>query len=104
MTGQSDDRCGSDTGRGRVSVRPLRARTPRLQNRAAGQMVRAMSRHFRPPREEAARALCHKDGHPPDINLSGDPMWMSYLEGVDTVLMVVLGEDAWREIVEAERS
>lgn len=88
---------------GRVSARPLRARTPRLQIRTAGPMVRVMSRRPRPPREEAARALCHKDGHPPDFNFSGDPMWMNYLEDVDTVLMVVLGEDAWREIVEAER-
>ena len=62
-----------------------------------------MAKRPRPPREQAARALCHKDGHPPDINLDGEPMWMSYLEAVDTVLMVVLGDDAWRAVVEAER-
>lgn len=41
------------------------------------------------PREVAARALCELRGHSPDASLGGRPMWMSYLDEVDTVLAAV---------------
>lgn len=62
-----------------------------------------MARRIRPDRERAARALCKMDGHTPDINLDGEPMWKSYLRQVDMVLRTVLGDDAWMAMVEAER-
>lgn len=57
----------------------------------------------KPPRERAARALCKLDGNPANMTYYGEPMWRSYLEQVDTVLVEVLGEDAWVAMVEAER-
>lgn len=50
----------------------------------------AMARKIRSPRERAARALCELHGHPPEIKMEGHPMWMSYLEEVDTVLKAAL--------------
>jgi hypothetical protein len=41
------------------------------------------------PRELAARALCRKAGNPEDATYEGKPMWMSYLDDVDTVLQAV---------------
>ena len=63
----------------------------------------SMASKTRPPREQAARALCNLDSIPPDINFCGEPMWRSYLPQVDVVLRVVLGDDAWAAMVEAER-
>lgn len=62
--------------------------------------MRAVIRY---PREKAARALCHLDGRIPDVTFRGEPMWVSYLPQVDTVLRVTLGDDAWSAIVQAER-
>jgi len=62
-----------------------------------------MSRKTRPPREQAARALCKLDGNPENINYDGEPMWRSYLVQVDMVLRTALGSDAWVAMVEAER-
>lgn len=58
----------------------------------------AMARKIRPPRERAARALCELHGHPPDIKMEGHPMWMSYLEEVDTVLKAALIESEWEKL------
>ena len=63
-----------------------------------------MTKHKRPPREQAARALCTLYGNPANITFYGEPMWRSYLQEVDTVLRVVLGHDAWEALVEAERA
>lgn len=38
----------------------------------------SMPRMVRSPRERAARALCDLHGHPPDIKMDGQPMWVSY--------------------------
>lgn len=62
-----------------------------------------MTRKSRPPRERAARVLCKLDGNPENTTYFGEPMWRSYLEQVDAVLVEVLGEDAWAAMVEAER-
>lgn len=45
---------------------------------------------MRSKREEAARALCRLEGHPPDIKFEGAPMWRSYLPQVDAVLKAAL--------------
>ncbi len=74
-----------------------------LPNRLTLSHVRDMAGRAKPPREKAARALCKMDGHPPDINFAGDPMWKSYLRQVDMVLRTVIGDDAWMAMVEAER-
>lgn len=63
-----------------------------------------MTKRARPPREQAARALCHMEGHPPDILVGGGPMWANYLPKVDAVVRVVLGENAWAAMVEAEKA
>lgn len=62
-----------------------------------------MTKPVRPPREQAARALCQMEGHPPDILVGGGPMWANYLPQVDEVVRVVLGENAWSAMVEAEK-
>lgn len=62
-----------------------------------------MAKRDKPPREQAARALCKLEGHPPDISFEGGPMWASYLPQVDAVLRVVLGDVAWQAMVEAEK-
>ena len=62
-----------------------------------------MAVRTRLPREEAARALCHMDGHPPDIDFEGAPKWQSYLPQVDTVLMIVMGEQAVAQMIAADR-
>jgi len=54
-----------------------------------------MARKVRSPKERAARALCELDGHPPDIKMDGQPMWMSYLPEVDAVLEAALPEEEW---------
>ena len=41
------------------------------------------------PRELAARALCRKAGHPENTLFQGKPMWMSFLDDVDTVLTAI---------------
>lgn len=41
------------------------------------------------PRELAARALCRKAGNPENTKFEGKPMWMSYLDEVETVLSAV---------------
>ncbi|MFT4148659.1 MAG: hypothetical protein QM656_00560 [Paracoccaceae bacterium] len=61
-------------------------------------------RYVKPPRERAARALCNLDGNPPDANFEGVPMWKSYVPQVDAVLRVVLGDEVWQEMVEAEKA
>jgi len=43
------------------------------------------------------------EGHPPDILVGGGPMWANYLPQVDEVVRVVLGENAWSAMVEAEK-
>lgn len=48
-----------------------------------------MVRKPKDPREQAARALCRKAGNPEDTMFEGKPMWMSYLDDVDTVLKAV---------------
>lgn len=63
-----------------------------------------MTKRPKPPRELAARALCKQDGHAPDTRFEGGPMWVSYLPQVDAVLRIVLGDEAWRSMVEAERN
>ena len=75
----------------------------RLQNRFRRGDAGGMARPIRPPREHAARALCHMDGHPPDTRFEGAAMWASYLPQVDMVLRTVLGDDAWMAMVEAEK-
>lgn len=52
------------------------------------------------PRERAARALCAKAGNPENIKFEGKPMWMSYLDEVDTVLNAALDETAVTQAVE----
>lgn len=74
-----------------------------MQNRPLLADVPVMTRRSKPPRERAARALCKLDGNPADVTCFGEPMWKSYLEQVDAVLVEVLGEDAWAAMVEAER-
>lgn len=54
----------------------------------------------KPARERATRALCALHGHPPDIKMDGQPMWVSYLPEVDAVLKAALDEEAWRKITE----
>lgn len=44
------------------------------------------------------------EGHPPDILVGGGPMWENFLTKVDAVLRVVLGDDAWQAMVEAEKA
>jgi hypothetical protein len=61
-----------------------------------------MPRRPKSPRERAARALCNLDGHAPDIQFEGAPMWKSYLPQVDAVLRVALGDETWAAMVEAE--
>ncbi len=61
-----------------------------------------MTRRPKPPRERAARALCNLDGHPPDIQFEGAPMWRSYLPQVDDVLRVALGDEAWEAMLEGD--
>jgi hypothetical protein len=56
----------------------------------------------KPIRERAARALCEFHGHPPDIKMDGQPMWMSYLPEVDAVLREVLDKDEWNQIISGE--
>ncbi len=56
----------------------------------------------KPPRERAARALCNLAGGVPDKTDHNRPMWVSYLPQVDAVLRIVLGEEAWHEMVKAE--
>ncbi len=41
------------------------------------------------PRELAARALCRRAGNPENTMFEGKPMWMSYLDEVDTVLKAI---------------
>lgn len=55
-----------------------------------------MARQQKSPRERAARALCEFHGHPPNIKMDGQPMWMSYLDEVDAVLKAALGDEAWQ--------
>lgn len=59
-------------------------------------------RRPKPPRERAARALCERDGNPPDAKMDGRPMWESYLPEVDAVLRAALGDDGWAAMVENE--
>lgn len=63
-----------------------------------------MARKLRPPRERAARALCELQGHPPDITMEGCPMWMSYLEEVDTVLKAALSDEEWIKLTQTGAS
>lgn len=74
-----------------------------LPNRLMRSHVRDMARRAKPPREKAARALCKMDGHQPDINFDGEPMWKNYLRQVDMVLRTVIGDNAWMALVEVER-
>ena len=48
-----------------------------------------MSEKPKDPRELAARALCRLNGVPEDTRFEGKPMWMSYLDDVDTVLEAI---------------
>jgi hypothetical protein len=41
-------------------------------------------------RERAARALCRKAGNVEMAKFEGKPLWMSYLDEVDTVLRAML--------------
>jgi hypothetical protein len=50
------------------------------------------------PRERAARALCRLSGNPEDTIFEGQPMWMSFLDEVDTVLIAALTMEEWRRI------
>lgn len=50
------------------------------------------------PRERAARALCRLSGNPENAMFEGEPMWRSFLDEVDTVLIAALSEDEWRRI------
>lgn len=50
------------------------------------------------PRELAARALCRRAGNPENTTFEGRPMWMSYLDEVDTVLKAALDEAEWLRI------
>ena len=59
-----------------------------------------MAPEIRSPRERAARALCELQGHPPDIKMAGRPMWMSYLEEVDTVLKAALSDEEWIKLAQ----
>ncbi|MFY1710508.1 hypothetical protein J3366_03365 [Tritonibacter mobilis] len=63
-----------------------------------------MARKIRPLRERAARALCELQGHPPDIKMEGRPMWMSYLEEVDTVLKAALSDEERIKLTQTEAS
>ncbi len=63
-----------------------------------------MNRYVKPPRECAARALCNLDGNPPDAMYEGVSMWRSYMPQVDAVLRVALGDEAWTEMIEAEKA
>lgn len=47
------------------------------------------SRKLKEPRELAARALCRFHGVPEDTQFEGKPIWMSYLDEVDTVLAAI---------------
>lgn len=48
-----------------------------------------MPNHPQDPRELAARALCELHGDLPDATTNGEPIWVSYLDDVDTVLTAV---------------
>lgn len=50
------------------------------------------------PRERAARALCRLAGQSEDIMVKGEPIWRSYLDEVDTVLVAALTAEEWRRI------
>ncbi len=41
------------------------------------------------PRELAARALCRAAGHAENTMFEGKPMWVSFLDDVDTVLAAI---------------
>lgn len=50
------------------------------------------------PRERAARALCHLSGNPEGTMYNGEPMWMSFLDEVDTVLQAALSHEEWSRV------
>ncbi len=57
-----------------------------------------MFRNPKSPRERAARALCRFQVLPENTMHDGKPMWMSYLEEVDTVLAAALTAEEWERI------
>jgi hypothetical protein len=57
-----------------------------------------MAKHEKSPRERAARALCRLSGNPENAMFEGEPMWKSFLDEVDTVLIAALSEEEWRRI------
>lgn len=52
-----------------------------------------MEAALKDPRELAARALCSKAHLPENTKFEGKPMWMSYLDEVETVLNAVKYDD-----------
>jgi len=52
----------------------------------------------KPARERAARALCELQGYPPDIKMEGSPMWRSFLEESDAVLIAALSDGEWAKL------
>lgn len=50
------------------------------------------------PRERAARALCRLSGNRENTMFEGEPIWKSFLDEVDTVLIATLSEEEWRRI------
>ena len=50
------------------------------------------------PRERAARALCRLYIVQADMKHEGRPMWMKYLEEVDTVLAAALSAEDWEKL------
>jgi len=55
-------------------------------------------RNPKSPRERAARALCRLALNPENTMHEGKPLWLSYLEEVDTVLAAALTTEEWKKV------
>ena len=60
-----------------------------------------MMKRYKTPRELAARALCRLNNLPEDTMFEHRPMWMSFLDQVDTVLQAALAPDDWERVRQA---
>ena len=57
----------------------------------------SVTRNVRSPRERVARALCDLHGHPSDIKMDGQPMWVSYFREVDAALSAATPGRDWTQ-------